>query len=94
MLLIVKSKECDSYARKTREGEVLCSVLALPRERQWQFRIEPGALSAIDCVVGGGPVHDTVSLAMLNVHSSSLVGPLLQEERFPKTSQSSAEGSS
>ncbi len=72
---------------------LLCYLLAVPFERQWQFRIDPGSLSALDFVADGASVHDTVSLVMLNLHSSSLAVSCSQEEPST-TGQSPAEGSS
>ena len=50
---------------------LLCSMLGMPLERQWQFRLDPGSLSAIDLL----PIHDPSAplgiLASLNVQSPS-----------------------
>ena len=72
---------------------LLCYLLMVPFERQWQFRVDPGSLSALDFVLSDEPVHDTVSLVTLNLHSSSLAVSVCQEEPST-TNQSSAEGSS
>ncbi|MBV9231002.1 MAG: histidine phosphatase family protein [Chloroflexi bacterium] len=46
---------------------LLCRILGIPLERQWQLQIDPGSLSAIDLV----PVRDEstplATLALLNV---------------------------
>ena len=46
---------------------LLCSILGMPLQRQWQLRLDPGSLSAIDLL----PVHESselrVILALLNV---------------------------
>ncbi len=49
---------------------LLCLLLGMPFERQWQLRIDPGSLSAIDFVAGADDVMTTVSLAALNMQAA------------------------
>jgi len=48
---------------------LLCSLLAIPLERQWQLRLDHGSLSAIDFLPAAENVAATISLALLNVQS-------------------------
>lgn len=48
---------------------LLCSLLGMPLERQWQLRLDHGSLSAIDFMPAAEDVAATVSLAFLNVQS-------------------------
>lgn len=51
---------------------LLCSLLGLPFERQWQLRLAYGSISAIDFVAGGEDVAATTTLALLNQHEMGL----------------------
>lgn len=46
---------------------LLCSLLGIPLERQWQLRLDHGSLSAIDFLPAAEDVATTVSLVLLNV---------------------------
>lgn len=48
---------------------LLCSLLAIPFEHQWQLRLDHGSLSAIDFLPAADDIAATVSLALLNVQS-------------------------
>ncbi len=48
---------------------LLCLLLSMPFERQWQLRIDPGSLSAIDFVTGTDDVMTTASLVALNIQA-------------------------
>lgn len=48
---------------------LLCSLLGMPFERQWQLRLDHGSLSAIDFVPAVDDVTTTVTLALLNVQT-------------------------
>ena len=48
---------------------LLCSLQAIPFERQQQLRLDHGSLSAIDFLPAAEDVTATVSLALLNVQS-------------------------
>ena len=49
---------------------LLCSVLGMPFARQWQLRLDPGSLSAIDLL----PTGERAVLALLNVRGSTRAG--------------------
>jgi alpha-ribazole phosphatase len=48
---------------------LLCSLLEMPFERQWQIRLDHGSLSALDFVPGAEDVSTTVTLALLNAQA-------------------------
>lgn len=48
---------------------LLCYLLGIPLERQWQLRLEPGSLSAIDWVWGPDAPSMRVTLALFNEQS-------------------------
>jgi alpha-ribazole phosphatase len=45
---------------------LLCRILGMPLERQWQLHIDPGSLSAIDLVPVRGEITPLATLALLN----------------------------
>lgn len=53
---------------------LLCSLLGMPLERQWQLRLDPGSLSAIDLL----PIHELPApraiLALLNGQPAARAG--------------------
>ncbi|GHO84019.1 histidine phosphatase family protein [Dictyobacter formicarum] len=51
---------------------LLCSLLGLSFERQWQLRLDHGSISAIDFVAGGEDVGTTTTLVLLNQHEMGL----------------------
>jgi len=53
---------------------LLCSLLGVPLERQWQLRLDPGSLSAIDLLAVQEPLVPQAILALLNVQRSSRAG--------------------
>jgi len=53
---------------------LLCSILGMPLERQWQLRLDPGSLSAIDLLPIGEPGAPRAILALLNVQRSTRAG--------------------
>lgn len=53
---------------------LLCSVLGMPLARQWQLRLDPGSLSAIDLLPAGDPQAPQAILALLNAHASTRAG--------------------
>ncbi len=53
---------------------LLCLVLGMPLERQWQLRIDHGSLSAIDFLPGAEEPLLTATLALFNVQSLSQDG--------------------
>lgn len=57
---------------------LLCSLLGLPFERQWQLRLAYGSISAIDFVAGGDDVAATTTLALFNQHE--MMFPIDREE--------------
>jgi broad specificity phosphatase PhoE len=48
---------------------LLCSLLHVPFERQWQLRLDHGSLSAIDFGPGLVEEEPTVTLALLNAQA-------------------------
>ncbi len=46
---------------------LLCSLLGVPLERQWQLRLDPGSLSAIDLLPVQEPLVPQAILILLNV---------------------------
>jgi alpha-ribazole phosphatase len=46
---------------------MLCSLLGMPLQRQWQLRLDPGSLSAIDLLPIDGSSEPRAILALLNV---------------------------
>ncbi len=50
---------------------LLCSILGMPFERQWQLRLDPGSLSAIDLLPIHEPWAPRAILALLNVQCST-----------------------
>ena len=53
---------------------LLCSILGMPLERQWQLRLDPGSLSAIDLLPIEEPSAPRAILALLNVQRSAHAG--------------------
>jgi broad specificity phosphatase PhoE len=53
---------------------LLCSILGIPFERQWQLRLDPGSLSAIDLLPISEPLAPRVILALLNLQRSTRAG--------------------
>jgi broad specificity phosphatase PhoE len=53
---------------------LLCSILGIPFERQWQLRLDPGSLSAIDLLPIGEPWAPRAILALLNQQRSTRAG--------------------
>jgi alpha-ribazole phosphatase len=53
---------------------LLCSVLGMPLEHQWQLRLDPGSLSAIDLLPVQEPLVPQAILALLNVQHCTLAG--------------------
>lgn len=53
---------------------LLCNILGMPFERQWQLRLDPGSLSAIDLLPIGEPWAPRAILALLNVQRSTRAG--------------------
>ena len=45
---------------------LLCGLLGMPLQRQWQLRLDPGSLSAIDLLPVHEPTVPHVVLALLN----------------------------
>jgi alpha-ribazole phosphatase len=45
---------------------LLCCLLGIPLERQWQLRLEPGSLSAIDRILTTDVTSTMVTLALFN----------------------------
>jgi alpha-ribazole phosphatase len=50
---------------------LLCSILGMPVERQWQLRLDHGSLSAIDLLLTHEPTVPWAILASLNVQHST-----------------------
>jgi len=50
---------------------LLCSILGMPVERQWQLRLDHGSLSAIDFLLTHEPTVPRAILASLNVQQST-----------------------
>jgi alpha-ribazole phosphatase len=48
---------------------LLCSILSIPFERQWQLQIAHGSFSALDFLAGTDDVLATTTLATLNQHA-------------------------
>jgi alpha-ribazole phosphatase len=48
---------------------LLCSILGMPLQRQWQLRLDPGSLSAIDLLPVYGLSEPRAILALLNVQN-------------------------
>lgn len=48
---------------------LLCSILGMPPERQWQLRLDPGSLSAIDLLSIDEPSAPRAILALLNAQA-------------------------
>jgi broad specificity phosphatase PhoE len=46
---------------------LLCSILGMALQRQWQLQLDPGSLSAIDLLPGHGSSEPCAILALLNV---------------------------
>jgi len=46
---------------------LLCSILGMPLERQWQLRLDPGSISAVDLLPVQEPFAPQAILALLNV---------------------------
>jgi broad specificity phosphatase PhoE len=46
---------------------LLCNLLGMPIQRQWQLRLDPGSLSAIDLLPVHQPSAPNAILALLNV---------------------------
>ena len=46
---------------------LLCSLLGMPIQRQWQLRLDPGSLSALDLLPVHEPSVPQAILALLNV---------------------------
>jgi alpha-ribazole phosphatase len=46
---------------------LLCGILGIPLQRQWQLRLDPGSLSAIDLLPAHEPSVPNAILALLNV---------------------------
>jgi broad specificity phosphatase PhoE len=53
---------------------LLCSILGMPFQRQWQLRLDPGSLSAIDLLPVGELGAPRAILALLNVQRSTRAG--------------------
>ncbi|GLV56746.1 alpha-ribazole phosphatase [Dictyobacter sp. S3.2.2.5] len=51
---------------------LLCSLLGIPFERQWQLQFAHGSLSAIDFVAEARDVPATTTLALLNYHRTGV----------------------
>ena len=47
---------------------LLCDLLGIPLERQWQLRIDAGSLSALDVSLGRDAETVLVTLVLLNAH--------------------------
>ncbi|GCE25045.1 alpha-ribazole phosphatase [Dictyobacter alpinus] len=45
---------------------LICLILGMPFERQWQVRLDHGSLSALDFLAGTDDVFSTTSLSLLN----------------------------
>ena len=50
---------------------LLCSILGMPLERQWQLRLDPGSLSAIDLLPIDEPSAPRAILVLLNAQAST-----------------------
>jgi broad specificity phosphatase PhoE len=50
---------------------LLCDLLGIPLERQWQLRIDAGSLSALDVSLGQAAHTLHVALVLLNAHQST-----------------------
>jgi len=46
---------------------LLCSILGIPLQRQWQIKLDSGSLSAIDLLLGYGSSEPCAILSLLNV---------------------------
>jgi alpha-ribazole phosphatase len=53
---------------------LLCSMLGMPLERQWQLRLDAGSLSAIDLLPVQEPLAPQAILALLNVQRCTRAG--------------------
>jgi alpha-ribazole phosphatase len=53
---------------------LLCSILGMPLERQWQLRLDPGSLSAIDLLPIHEPSAPRAILTLLNVQRPARAG--------------------
>ena len=62
---------------------LLCSILKLPLERQWQLRIDHGSLSAIDLLPIYEPWAPRAVLALLNVQRSTGAGHAAKKSVSP-----------
>ncbi len=51
---------------------LLCDLLCIPLERQWQLRIEAGSLSALDVSLGQAAHTFHVTLVLLNAHQATI----------------------
>ncbi|GCE03344.1 histidine phosphatase family protein [Dictyobacter aurantiacus] len=51
---------------------LLCSLLGIPFERQWQLQFAHGSISAIDFVAEARDVPATTTLALLNYHQTEI----------------------
>ena len=62
---------------------LLCSILKMPLERQWQLRIDHGSLSAIDLLPIYEPWAPRAVLALLNVQRSTGAGHAAKKSVSP-----------
>jgi len=63
---------------------LLCSILKMPLERQWQLRLDPGSLSAIDLLPINEPWAPRAILASLNVQRSRGAGRAAKNSASPE----------
>lgn len=53
---------------------LLCCILSMPLERQWQLRLDPGSVSAIDFLSATDEAMPGATLALLNMQHSLCTG--------------------
>src|SRR6266487_5701876 len=63
---------------------LLCRILKMPLERQWQLRIDPGSLSALDLLPINEPWVPRAILASLNVQRSRGAGRAAKNSASPE----------
>ena len=59
---------------------LICSVLGIPMRRQWQIKLDPGSLSAIDLLPGFGYSEPYAILSLLNVQTQMLEDHLAENQ--------------
>ncbi|HVU70176.1 MAG TPA: histidine phosphatase family protein, partial [Ktedonobacteraceae bacterium] len=59
---------------------LLCDILGMPLERQWQLALEPGSLSALDVATDQDQAEPPGRLALLNLQGC-LISTDKEDER-------------